>query len=272
MGVYQTPLTANKSAQGVAMEISTDAGSNWLDCGVLGDGYEWVNDYSANEVEHGNAENPDSVAKNQKITVTPSELRTWNSTVMAAVASGLFTIETIAGTPVAGATQTATSGNWSFDTGILLDGQNSSGLVPTINSVTGSVDGAGAADDWTTVKAQGGWMLVPLDGTNFTTETQDLVIDYDYTPASGSYIYSGSSSNVLTPYQVKFTHYTDVARTAFDYQHIIYRVFIPAGAMTLTKKGDLSGNDYDTWTISLVGYTDSARDSGKQLFRLYQDV
>jgi len=267
----QTIKTANKTSDGVSMEVSTDAGSSWIDCGVMMDGYEWTYEYTANEVELGNAENPDAVAKNLKATISPSALATWDSSVMEDLSSGLMSRTAIAGTPVAGATQTVTSGNWNFDSGILLDGQNSSGLVPTINSVTGSVDGAGAADDWTTVKAQGGWMLVPLDGTNFTTETQDLVIDYDYTPASGSYLYSGTSSKILTPYQVKFTHYTDSIFSAFDYQHIFYRVSIPSGGISMTKSGSLSGNDYDTWTISFSAQIDSGYTDGRQLFRLYQN-
>ena len=265
----QTVKTKFSTSDGLRGEISTDDGSTWADFGVMDDGATFTYDFDAPPIEWGNAADPDLIAKNQKLTMAPSALNSWDSDIMVALSNGLFTLTAVAGTIVSGATQTITSGNWEFDKGILLEGQNASGLVPTINSVTGSVDIAGAADDWTTVLGAGGWYLVPLDGTNFTTEAQILVIDYDYTPSSMNEITAGSSTKTLTAVQVRFTHHDDDTLTTYDFRLTCYRVFLNSG-LSLTKMGAKSGNNYDSWTVGLTATRDSGLSDGSQLFKLEQ--
>lgn len=266
MGV-QTPKVANSVSDGVRMDVSSDSGSTWLDCGVMDDGMAWTYDFETSELEWGNAENPDPIAKNLVATVSPSELRTFEPQVIEELSAGLITREVVAGTLVSGATQDVLEGNWGFDTGILLSGQNANTTVPTINSVTGSIDGAGAADDWTTVLLPGGWYLIPLDGTNFTTEAQDLVIDSDYTPAASENLYSGTTSKVLAPVLVRFTHYTDAAFTVYDYRITFYRVALASGGLTVNKLGAKTANDYDSYTISLRAQIDGGLADGRQLYK-----
>ncbi len=255
---------------GLAMEVSVDNMSTWEDVGVMADGASFTYNYDLSEVENGNAADPDDQAKNMSISIAPSALRSWDSTVLRKLMAGLVEEVTIDGTAVTGEDQVVSSGDWSFDTGIYLTGQNSDGTAPTINSVTGSVDGAGAADDWDTVKQGGGWYLVPRDGTNFTTEAQDLTINSDYTPAAGTYLYAGTSSKVLEYFQVRFRHYTDEDLTEYDYEALFYRVKPDAGGLVLTKGGALSGNTVDEWTIALTGEIESGNTDGRQLFRIYQ--
>lgn len=268
----QTTAENYKAPDGLRFDISTDGGSSWEDIGAMGDGVEFTYNYTKTEVEFGNAANPDPLAKNQQLAMTPSDLYTFKSSALGKVGAGLFTVTAVAGTLVSGAEQIVTSGNWAFDEGIELDGQNANGTAPTINSVTGSVDGAGAADDYTTVLVDGKWRLVPLDGTNFITEDQDLTIDYDYTPAAMYETTAGTTTKVLVPYQCRFTHYTDSSMTTYDWRMTVYRVTPDSGGITISKKGAIGDNTYDTWTLAITGDIDTGLADGSQLFKLEQDT
>jgi hypothetical protein len=256
--------------KGVALEVSTDSGSSWEDVGVMSDGVSWTLNYDLSEIENGNQADPDAQAKNMSVSISPTSLRSWGTDVMAKLSAGLITREAVAGTLVSGASQIVSSGDWGFNEGILIDGQNANGTAPSINSITGSVNGAGASDDYDVYKGAGGWYIVPLDGTNFDTEAQSMTINYDYTPAEGSYLYAGTSSKVLDYIQARVRHYTDDALTLYDYEALFYRVRPDAGAIVMTKSGALSGNGLDEWTVALTGELESGNTDGRQLFRIYQ--
>lgn len=262
----QTPLEGNSFSDGVSFETSIDAGSSYQDHGVMENGYSWTYAFATTDREWGNAENPDKVAKNQQITIAPSELATWGASKLAALSGGLLTTEVIAGTPVAGATQTELEDAWFFKQAIVLVGQNGDGTEPTINSVTGSVDGAGVLDDdYTVAKVAGGWAVIPYDGGVFDTEAQAMEVDYDYTPAASVNVHSGSTSTVLVPFIARFTHYTDAGKTTWDFRHTIFRVNPDAGGITLNKLGSKSDTDYDLYTVALTGDIDTSLEDGKQL-------
>jgi len=88
---------------------------------------------------------------------------------------------------VSGATQTLTNGAWAVNTAYTIENQNGDGSALTINSVTGGTDGALTAnDDYDIVELSNGDYAIVLQdvasATNLTTVSQDIVIDYDYTP------------------------------------------------------------------------------------------
>lgn len=108
-------------------------------------------------------------------------------TILSQLEQGLTTLATTAATPVAGATQAVSSGDWDVNEAILIENQMGDGSAPTINSVTGSVDGALAAnDDYDLVQqTDGSWVIIMQDvasATTLSTISQNLTIDYDYTP------------------------------------------------------------------------------------------
>ena len=251
---------------GVAFEVSTDEGASYTNIGVLAGGATATYNYDKIVVESGNAGTLRNRIKNQTIAMAPSALYNWEPDVMESWGGGAFNLETVAGTPVSGATQVITSGNWEFDKGILFAGQNDDGTVPTVNSVTGSTDGAGAADDYTTVKGPGGWYLVPLDGTNFTTESQSLTIDYDYTPSASKKLTGGTSSIELTKFWARLRHYTDDSLTQYDMEMIVYGVDIDSGLQFGFKGANEDG--VHEITVAFTGNVDITRDDGKQLFEL----
>jgi hypothetical protein len=121
------------------------------------------------------------------------------------LSGGLFSYETVSGTPVVGATQTLESGDWSYQRTALIENQNGDGSVISITSVTGSVDGALVEDtDYFITKLDGaGWAVVLIDSSTITTETQDMVIVYDYTPSAQTILKRGGVK-IIDPIELAF--------------------------------------------------------------------
>ncbi len=120
------------------------------------------------------------------------------------IMKGIVTRTTVAGTPVAGATQTESSGDWGYDDPIIIENQNGNGTELTINSVTGGTDGAlvEGTDYFVGTDSLGQTVVTIIDSATVTTEAQDMVIDYDYTP-NASQTVSGGTSKVATERYVK---------------------------------------------------------------------
>lgn len=96
------------------------------------------------------------------------------------------TSSNVAGSLVSGATQTIT-GPFTPNSFYKIENQNGDGSAPTINSVTGGTDSALTADDdyHLVVNDNGEYGIVlntVAGGGTITTLSQDVVIDYDYTP------------------------------------------------------------------------------------------
>jgi hypothetical protein len=112
------------------------------------------------------------------------QLAEFDMTTYSIIDDGLVILGTTAGVLVPGAEQVVLDGAWSFNSPVIIENQNGDGTVITVNSVTGSVDGVLAAGDdyFVGLDGQGNSVVTIVDGTNATTEAQDLTIDYDYTP------------------------------------------------------------------------------------------
>lgn len=112
------------------------------------------------------------------------QLAEMDMTTYSIIDDGLVILNTTAGVLVAGEEQTVLDGAWTFNGPIIIENQNGDGTVVTVNSVTGSVDGALNANDdyFVGLDGQGRSTVTVVDGTVATTEAQDLTINYDYTP------------------------------------------------------------------------------------------
>lgn len=124
----------------------------------------------------------------QKVQVS-FDLAEINFTNLAVLDSGLISVSSVAAAPVAGAVQTIASGALATKTWIAITNQNSDLGAITINSISGSVDGAitEAADDWEQVigsDGRRGIVFNVTEGTALTTMDQIFTINYDYTPAA----------------------------------------------------------------------------------------
>lgn len=179
----QTTIQKNKAirAGSVKVELGTSLGS-LVDIGALRDigGLEGTG--SVTELLF------DNVAKIQKYkdgnrAKLVGKLCEINFSNIELMNGGQVVTTLVAGTPVTGNVEVIASGDFAIDTPYELSGQNASGATPTINSVTGSVDGAMVlGTDYNLVKmANGNWAIVPLTGV---TLNQTITVNSDFTPAA----------------------------------------------------------------------------------------
>lgn len=97
---------------------------------------------------------------------------------------GLVVLSNTPGSLVAGEEQVIASGGWAYNSPVLIENQNGDGSVVTVNSVTGSVDGALVAntDYFIGLDSQGNCVITLINSVTITTLAQTITIDYDYTP------------------------------------------------------------------------------------------
>lgn len=265
----QTDKSSYIFPDGCALEVSTDSGVSWENMGVLSGGVTVTHNFDKEEIESGNKSKISSKIKNETLALEPTELWTWDLNAIQKISAGIYTVENVAGTIVSGATQTVESGDWLYDMFIPIENQNGSGGAITVNSVTGGTDGVITVDsDYTLGKnALGVYGMFIEDGATLTTESQDLVIDYDYTPSEGKRLKSGSTSVVLTKFYARLTHYTDAALTTFDAQMTVYGVDTNSG-LGFTWKGS-NEEGVNSFQCSLTGSVDTTKTDGEGLFDLY---
>lgn len=254
---------------GVALEISTDDEASWHNIGVLAAGAVVTYNYDKIETESGNKGKICSRAKNETVALAPSALWSWDLQNISRFSGGLFNYTAIAGTPVAGATQTATSGTWNYNKFILLENQNYDGSAITVNSVTGGTDGLLVVDTdyYVGQNAKGEYGVFIIDSVTVTTESQDMVINFDYTPSTGKKITAGTSSVVLSRFIARLRHYTDDALTLYDVELKVFGVDLDAGLSFNFKGANEDG--VDEITVSFTGNPDTDKTDGAQLLELF---
>ena len=253
---------------GGELAISDDDGSSFHGLGVLEAGVEMTYNFDKIEEETGNSGKTCARAKNETLALAPSPLQSFNLPTLEKIGGGLFTNTAIAGTPVPGATQTAASGGWLFNKLILIENQNYDVSAITVNSVTGGTDGILVEDTdyYIGQNAKGEYGIFIIDSANVTTETQDMVIDYDYTPSAGNVMTAGKSSTILSRYIMRFRHYTNDAQTEWDIELFAYGTDVDSG-MAINFKGS-NEEGKDNITVSFTSNLDTSRASGSQLFQL----
>ena len=145
-------------------------------------------------IEFDNAPGLDYFVKGDRIQVT-FDLAEINFDTVAVLDAGMINLTSVAGTEVSGAEQVIASGDWNYNTFIKIANQMGDGTTPTVNSVTGSTDGALAEDTdfYVGQNGQGEWGIFVIDSTDVTTLAQVLTVNYDYTPNASKKITSNAS-------------------------------------------------------------------------------
>lgn len=219
MGTVQATAKSPKSIKigSVAAFYSTDSGGSFTNVG-LGDGFAFTEEMTALDSAPDNGIAPDNLRgiANQTAIIT-GNLWEYDLTKLNAIRGGIDILSSVASSEVSGAEQTIASGDWSFDIPITLSGQNQSGLIPTINSVTLGTDGPIILlTDYTTLKQPDGtWAIVIIDSTTVTTEDQDVVINTDYTPSASTTLTTGGLS-AMTPIWWRFRNLVPSVADATD--------------------------------------------------------
>jgi hypothetical protein len=181
---------------------------------------------------------------------------------------GVATLTTIPGTLVAGASQVVASGAWGYNDFIPIEHQNGNGAIITINSVTGSVDGALVAetDYFKGQDSQGRWGIFIINSATVTTEAQNITINYDYTPATAYQLDMGEKSAELVAKIVEFSK----AISGKVFRARLWSVTNEEG-LTLAFP-DSAGEEPASLPVSLAGGLDTTRATGQQLIEIYDEI
>lgn len=288
MAQNQTTVKDQKAVQigSAAVEYSDDGGSSFTGLGV-GDSFAFTENITVLDASPDNGDTPDVLdgVAEQDVQIT-GQLWEYDLDKINALRGGIDTKSSVASSLVSGEDQVVASGNWSFNVPILLTGQNQDGTVPTINSVTGGSNGAGAADDYDTVKISGKWYLVPRDGTNFDTESQSLTINTDYTPAASESLSTGGKTTT-SKVQIKLINRVAATADAADAaanasvtagdaiyrttEYLFYSCKLNAGqAITFPSKDDT--NPVLRYNLDMLAEQDATRSVGDQLYKVTQSI
>jgi hypothetical protein len=267
----QTTVEKYIFPDGIALEISTDDGASFTDMGTLQAGSVFTYNYDKQELESGNNGKVFSRAKNETVALAPTECWTMDPEVMEKFSGSAFNYTSIAGTPVAGATQLKASGSWSYKEFILIENQNGDGSALTVNSVVGSVDPVLVenTDYIVGTNEKGLYGITPIAGGALSTEVQSLTIDYDYTPSAGKKITAGTSSIILERFIARMRHYTDTAKTQYDIECKVYGCDMDSDFSINFKGANEDG--LTGYTVSFTGNVDTNKTDGAQLFELIID-
>jgi len=174
-------------------------------------------------------------------------------TVLEQLEQGLLNLALTAAAPIAGATQVHLSGAWDQLDFLLVENQNGDGSVLTINSVTGSVDGALTVnDDFEIVQDGQGrtGIVLNLAGTLLTTIVQDITVDYDYTPNASKDL-TFNDFGQKTEYVARITNTNNVGNTL----RIDLSGVTNLNPLTFPLRAD-DGDDVSTIELELDGTVD----------------
>jgi len=254
---------------GVNLAISTDNEVSYYDAGILAAGAQVTHNFEVEQLESGNAGILKTKITNQTLQISPTALWTLDPEGIAKISGGLISCTSVAGTIVNNATQTVDSGDWEYNKFIKIANQNFDLGVITVDSVTGSVNGALVAntDFYIGQNESGEYGVFILDSATVTTLVQDMVIQYDYTPSTGKIATSGDGTVSLTKYIARLRHYTDETLTTYDTELKVYGVGVDSG-MSLNFKA-ASEQGVHEFNFSLTGNIDTSKTAGAQLFKLF---
>lgn len=282
MATAQTNANEATIIGSAKIEYTLDNFSSFSDLG-LANGVTLTENITALDAVPDNGETPDSLAGIAAQTVTvAAQLWEYNLTNLNSIRGGVDIYTATPATPVVGASHVISSGDYSFGSINLLPGQNSDHTIQSITSVTGSVDGAGAADDWEQVynSSEKKWYIVIKDGTNFATTAQDITIVYDYTPAVSKELSTGGLSQA-TRIGVRLTNRVPGNATAAEaaadgaitegdlvYRTNVWDIYyatIDVGDALTFKAGE-DTNPVTAYNLSMLGKSNPNRSIGDQLY------
>jgi len=180
------------------------------------------------------------------------------------IRGGIDNYSTVDGILVSGVIQDFVSGQWGYNDPVAIENQNCNKSQLTINSVTGSVDGALVAgtDYFVGVNEAGDTVVTVIDSATVTTEDQTITVNYDYTPCAKKVLKSGGKME-LSSFYARFTN--------LDEEDKMFRITVHkaenAAGIVINYQPD-EGEDPDMIPITIIGRRDNARTAGEQLFTI----
>jgi hypothetical protein len=130
-----------------------------------------------------------------------------NEDAKAIIRGDIDTIVNVAAALVEEASQTIYSGSWEFNQFLPITNQNGDGTIIAIDSVTLATNGAIVAetDYFLGYDSSGIYGITIIDSATVTTEAQNVVIIYDYTPNASAAYYTGGKSD-LENFYIRLTN------------------------------------------------------------------
>ncbi len=173
------------------------------------------------------------------------------------------------GTPITGAEQTVLAGTWAYLTFIPFEHQNADKTVIVVTSVTPTTPPALVEKEGYDIVSVGGvWGITITEATGIPALTDNIVIVYDYTPATHKLLKSGGLFT-MTAIQARVTNINEAGK------NFIITLFKAnsASGITIALQPD-EGEDAAVCPIRIQGTCDPALTEGMQLFQIedYQNV
>lgn len=252
----------------VKMEVAETVAGPWTDLGALR-GAQVQETFEKVKVESDNAGTIKEYIKDQMVQIQ-AQLLEYDVEVLDKLRGDIDEYSTTAGSLVSGATQTIDSGDWAYEEFIPIENQNGDGSAITVNSVS-ATDPATLTEgtDYFVVKDdEGVYGIIVTDSANMTGgdgETQDLTIDYDYTPNTAKNVTTGGKKT-LSNFAVRLTNQNEDGN---DWKLLIYKCTIDEG-LNYTYSSD-EADDVTPMPISFTGILDTSRSAGDQLYSIVDE-
>lgn len=272
MPVQTTKKTHIFFPDGCMVSVKRPGDGSYFDVGAVNSAVNATLNWDENEVDTANAGKLAKQIRNMTI-AADFTLINLDPDGLARLAAGVITKEEVAGVSTAVEDQVIAAG-WADRQVIHLDPRDASGnlLKPAsgtiaVTSVTGSVSGAGAADDDYFIisdpNSPSGWsIMLDTAGTATFETTETITIVYpNITPIGSTVLHVGSSTFVMTAYALKFTHTDDNGKVR---SLEIYAVETNSGGFVFSFKG-ANEDGVEEMPLSLTGKIDTSRTNGKQL-------
>lgn len=200
---------------------------------------------------------------NETVEVSLASGRVLDLDFVNALTGGLYAKTIVAAAPVVGAIQDVLSTTWVYDQIVVLQSQNGDLTEPAITSITASVDGVLALGDYEMIfMPEVGWAFQIKSTANLTTEIQDIVVVYDYTPAASVKLTRGGVK-IITPIELAFQ---TIAADGDFVQYFFYKC--------TTNGADGHGFSPEnsaepiTMDLAFTAKKDTNRDTGDQLMSI----
>lgn len=259
---------------GCNFSISEDSMSTWIDMGITDGDVTAVFNWVKTEYQTGNKDKLNPRYKQMEINGTVT-LLTQDPEKLEAFAGGLLTYATTTASPVTPEDTTFAEDSWADMIYYDLAPTDSSGnalifsTTPVITSVTGSLDGAGGANDDYFIRADtrftsGYGIAFNVNGTVFSGNglAQDIVVDFgSNTPVATEIIYAGATIQTITPVAIRCQHTDGNSKTR---TLIMYEATVDPGGFQFNFLGQ--GTDgVEKIEMSFTAQLDTTRTNGRQL-------
>jgi len=244
------------------MEVSAYGGAGYIDLGAVRN-IVFEETWKENKILSDNAGVIKKSISEQQASLS-CDLMEIDMDNLFLIRGGIDTLTPVAAAPVVGHSQTFLAGSWAYETFMPLEGQQGSGALIVVTSVTPSTHAALTVNtEYENVLSGGRSGIVVHDhGAGNPALTENIVVVYTYTP-SASHTLSSGGKYTITPIAVRITNTDALAKT------FIIEVYKAANAqgITLNLQPDESG-DPNIIPIKLTGDLDVARSAGDMLFKI----